>query len=320
VTALPLAPRPGFARALTQPVRRAMLAGSPMPDRAIADAFLAAVEPSRRDALATPELGEALAAIVATARAAWPAVRAIDASAFARWIGARLPPAGLADLPARDLYLACACAAGDPAALAAFDAEYLREVDIAGARLRAASGVREEARQVVRDLLFVPRPGRPPAIATYAGRGDLRGWVRVIATREVVRVCEANAREVPAADELLEALSPASDPGLEQLKRRYRDEFATALREAIARLTPRERTLLSYHLVDGLGADGISEIFHVHRATAARWLARARGALLDATRARLGERLGIGADEVDSIIRLIRSRIDVSVRRALGRK
>lgn len=115
---------------------------------------------------------DTLALLVTRARAAWPGV-AVDDARFAAWLAARVTDdTPLARLPASDLYLACACAAGDAAALAAFDAAYLREVDIAAAKARAAPGLRDEARQVVRDLLFVARGNRPPAIASYRGRGD----------------------------------------------------------------------------------------------------------------------------------------------------
>jgi len=221
-------------------------------------------------------------------------------------------------VPTSDLYLACACANGDPTALAAFEATYLREVAIAAAKLRAAPGILDEARQVVRDLLFVARPSKPPAIATYTGRGDLRGWVRVIAMREVMRLCDRDKREISTDDDaLLDAMSPANDPELEHLKTIYRDEFATAFRAAIADLEPRERTLLRHQLIDGLGVEAIGALYKVHHSTAARWLAKARESVLEGTRKRLAEQLRLSHTEVDSVIRLIQSRIEVSIERLL---
>jgi len=49
----------------------------------------------------------------------------------------------------------------------------------------------------------------------------------------------------------------------------------------------------------------------VHRATIARWIAAAKQSVLDRTRKRLMHDLRISADEVDSLIRLVHSRIDV---------
>jgi RNA polymerase sigma-70 factor (ECF subfamily) len=253
------------------------------------------------------------------AHEAWPNLTPLSADVFGAWLVDRLgSDADLSRAPTKDLYLACACAHGDAAALAAFEDGYLREVAIAAAKLRAAPEIADEARQVVRELLFVARPDRPAAIASYAGRGDLRGWVRVVATREVLRLCQRDHREVATDDDaLLDALSPATDPELEQLKERYRQAFAAAFSEAIRALPPRERKLLRLSVVDGLGVEAIGKRFDVHHATAARWLIRAREMLLEATRARLAGELGVSEDSVDSVIRLVRSRVEVSIVRLL---
>ena len=220
----------------------------------------------------------------------------------------------IARAPLTDLYLACVCASGDAKALALFETNFLGEVGVAAAKLRAAVGVADEARQVVRNILFVGNG----AIASYAGRGDLRGWVRVIAMREVLRLCKTNRHEVATDDEeLLAALSPATDPELEQLKERYRHEFNTAFADAVRGLEGRERELLRMSVVDGLGVEQIGKKLGVHHATAARWLIKAREALLDGTRDQLAKRLSLPQADVDSVIRLVRSRIEVSIERLL---
>jgi RNA polymerase sigma-70 factor (ECF subfamily) len=261
---------------------------------------------------------EVINATLEAGRQAWPTVT-VAPDTFRAWIVDRFPTEAEAlSAPTNDIYLACACAAGDPLALDVFEKRFLGEVGIAGAKLRAAPGIVDEARQVVRDLLFVAKPGREVAIASYAGRGDLRGWVRVIAMREVLRLCKQNKREVTTDDEeLLAALSPASDPELEQLKETYRHEFNAAFAEAVRGLEARERTLLRYSVVDGLGVEVIGKKLRVHHATAARWLIRARESLLDATRDRLAARLEMPASDVDSVIRLVRSRVEVSIERLL---
>lgn len=247
---------------------------------------------------------------IARGRAAWPTLGEVDAASFRAYLDAR----GDAEtLPVEDLMLAYACGHGDPVALQLFEAHYMREVAIAAAKLRAAPGVLDEARQVMRDLLFVG--GK---ISTYSGRGDLRGWVRVVAMREVMRLCDRDRREVTIGDEaLLDALSPAEDPELEHFKQRYRGELAIAFEQAVAALTPRERTLLRHQVIDGMGVEAIGRLYDVHHSTAARWLVRARDALLAGTHERLRMNLQLSVPEVESVLRLIRSRIDVSVERLL---
>jgi RNA polymerase sigma-70 factor, ECF subfamily len=55
----------------------------------------------------------------------------------------------------------------------------------------------------------------------------------------------------------------------------------------------------------------------VHRATAARWLTDARERLGEIIRTELAARLQIAAEEVDSIVRLVQSRVDMSLDRLL---
>jgi RNA polymerase sigma-70 factor (ECF subfamily) len=96
------------------------------------------------------------------------------------------------------------------------------------------------------------------------------------------------------------------------LEARYKPEFEAAVRVAMGRLTPKQRTLLRHSLIDGLSIDVLGAHYKVSRATAARWLAGAREALRDGTRAELVGKLGLTPSQCASIARLIQSRLDVS--------
>jgi RNA polymerase sigma-70 factor, ECF subfamily len=258
-------------------------------------------------------------AMLDTAHVAWPDVR-IDPAQLADFVAQRLAgpdlAAALASAPAADLVLAAACCAQEPSAHAAFDA-VLTEVDAAGASTRSPPDLVEDVKQLLRVQLLVVKDGKPPGIAGYRGKGPLRGWVRITATRELIRHQRKRAREAPSDRPLDEALADASDPVLSQLKAEYRTEFASALREAISELDAEDRTLLRQQIVDQLSIDEIGAAFGVHRATAARWLQRARGALVTATQGRLAARLHVPVDEIDSVIRLVQSQLDASVVRYL---
>lgn len=269
------------------------------------------------------ELGDAasaaalLAAGLDAARRAWPDLR-LGGEAFAGFVAERLAPgtaasAAIERLWLADLALACACARGDAGALAVIDRMVGEQVRAAAAAARAGAAIGDEAAQVVRTLLLVPRAERPPAILDYAGRGPLAGWLRITATREVVRLCRPQRREVELGDHLVDGEATATDPVLSGLKQRYRGELADAFHTALAELSARDRTLLRYQLVDGLGIDDIAAIHRVHRATAARWLARVRDDLVEATRGLLAEKLGMADDEVGSVLRLVQSELDISV-------
>ena len=258
-------------------------------------------------------------AVVARAREAWPGV-AFDESQLAEFFVARVTVDELASCPAADLALAAACTAQEPTAHAAFDA-ILTEVDAAGAATTATKDLVAEVKQLLRLQLLVPKHDKPPGIAGYLGKGPLRGWVRITATRELIRHKKKRARETPIERSLEDALANVAaaggDPLLEQLKAEYRAEFAAALRLAIADLSAEDRTLLQQQIVEGLSIDELGAAYGVHRATAARWYNRARSALVAATHARLAERLAMPVEQIESVIRLVQSRLDASVIRYL---
>lgn len=265
--------------------------------------------------------------LVARARDAWPTVT-FDEAQLVDFIGPRLAaapdlPSAIAACPAADLALAAACAAQEPTAHAAFDA-ILTEVDAAGSSTGSTKDLVVEVKQLLRLQLLVPKDGKPPGITGYQGKGPLRGWVRITATRELIRHKKKQARETPletkterSLEEAIGGSAGGGDPLLEQLKAEYRTEFAIALREAIADLTAEDRTLLQQQIVEGLSIDELGAAYGVHRATAARWYNRARAALVAATHKRLADRLKMPVDQIESVIRLVQSRLDASVIRYL---
>jgi RNA polymerase sigma-70 factor (ECF subfamily) len=66
-----------------------------------------------------------------------------------------------------------------------------------------------------------------------------------------------------------------------------------------------------------LSISDIGAIYQVHRATAARWLSKARATLIDLTKEQLAILLSVEPGETDSILRLVQSQLDVSLERRL---
>jgi RNA polymerase sigma-70 factor (ECF subfamily) len=258
-------------------------------------------------------------AFVTAVHGAWPTI-AVDEAQLAAFVGERLVGrdlvAALAVAPAADLAIACSCAAGDPAAHTAFE-RVLAEVDAAGVATRAPSDVVDDVKQLLRVQLLVSNAGKPPGIAGYRGKGPLRGWLRITATRELIRHKRKREREAPLAPDLDDVLVTTLDPTLDALKAEYRSEFAVALREAIGELGAEDRTLLRQQIVDGLSIDDVGAAFGIHRATAARWLVRAKAALVEATQRKLATRLALPVEQIESVIRLVSSQLDASVVRYL---
>ena len=259
---------------------------------------------------------DALARFVAEARAAWPALDD-DAPAFAESIRARIEPgeATLGDLRGSDLFLAHRCATGDAAALRAFRELVRPELDTVLRDPAAAGVARAELEQRLLERLFADTPRRRARIRDYSGRGPLGRWVYVVATRLRLDM-QRHDREQSLEDEALDGSD--DDPELDYFKRHYREAFREAFAGALGALSARERTLLRLHVVHGRSATGIAEVYRVHRATAKRWLASIRAQLLADTRERLQRALSVDASELESIMRLIGSRLEASVRAHLG--
>lgn len=280
-------------------------------------------EPLRERFTAEPALAERLERLWHEGVAAH-GITPADAGAVAARIAANVgeddEPLPLFDaLHAGDLVLACACAAGQNAALVAFDRAFLHDIDLAYARSTDLGIPKDEFRQRVRERLFVAAPGRDTRIGGYAGRGPLRSWVRVTATRVMLdQARRATPPDRPAGDAaLFDRVPDKSDPELEYMRHAYGAAVPDAMQAGFASLTPRQRNLLRQRYLYGLSTERIANTYGVHRATAFRWLEDARLSLLSAMRTALGQKLEVAEPELDSVLEMLASRLDVSVRRLL---
>lgn len=295
------------------------MSASPLP-RLLADYRQGPLSPRE-----TAAVEAALAAQWGHAVAAWPAVALPVDAVVALWAArvADVEPAELADaiagLRAADLAIAAACAAGDPAALRAFDATYLGNLAAVLARVTTSAAEVAEVAQVVREKLLVPDAAGRPRILDAAGHGDLGGLVRVIAIRTALNLRRGTDRHDALEDHAaLANLAPEGDPELAAIQAQHRALIKAALEAALAALAPRQRSVLRMHLIEGLTIDEIGRAHDVHRATAARWLEHVRDELRAATLRGLRTRLGGDADGIASLIRVIDSRLQVSFQRLLA--
>jgi RNA polymerase sigma-70 factor, ECF subfamily len=267
-------------------------------------------------AAASAELEAALADLVSRAQA-WPG-RPVVPERFIAWVAARLgapEPAVIRAAFASDLHLALACTERDRRALEDFEAA-LAAIRPAIAALGAGASDADEILQRLRVQMLV---GERPGLLAYGGRGELRAWLRVVAVREAVRVLGERGRSQAIDDtRLLEAMLPEIDAEREVISSELRAQFRTAFEEGIRAIAPLDRLLLRQHNVDDLSIDQIGALHGVHRATAARWIERARVELAVATERALQRRLSASAEDVRSLMRLIASRMDASIHRLLG--
>jgi RNA polymerase sigma-70 factor (ECF subfamily) len=276
-----------------------------------------AAEDSLMDSSMTGSAGTQLDQIWRAAREAWPGVD-LNVEAFFQHLAAHvadqtpLYPA-LARMCTTDLYLAAACAAGRVSALIAFERHCLSVVGDTLSKKGFDPFIVREVVQGLREQLLVAG-ARPPGIAKYRGDGQLGSWVRVMAVRDAVRLKRSGSRELSLGDDvLLESLVAQGDLELDHIKKQYREEFCAAFSEALAALPPRDKNILRQNLIDGLSIDQLAVIYRQHRATVARKLQRVRHAVAAGTLAGLTVRLRVSASELDSVLKLIRSQLDVTL-------
>lgn len=301
----------------TRPLSAAFLGARPDDDEPAAGA--AAPAAPAAPAKDPPDLEAAVAGAIVRGRSAWKDVD-VAPERFAAFLGGRVAAAELETARIPDLWAACACGTGDGRAIAEVEARYFPDVDAALGKMGLSSDRIGEVKQGLRRLLFVGDrdAGAAPRITEYRGTGDLRAWLRVTAMRAALKLLRKENRETPTDDALLEARAHEDDPELAYMKAAYRASFKTAFQEALESLLPRERTLLKQQIVDGLGIDELGTLYQVHRATAARWVQSAREKLLARTRRTFMLNARISSDECESIMRLVRSQLDMSLHRRLG--
>lgn len=268
------------------------------------------LRPAPHDATPDDALELTLAHALTAARAASLPLPLSDDD-FIRHLAATLPAgdnSSLSSLHVADLFLARACLARAPHALAALD-QRLDEVPAFLSRLSPTPTEIDEVRQRLRERLLV---GERPRLAEYSGRGALSSWLRVAAVRIFSNL---RREELPRQRAELEAAAvlPYVDPELGYIKQRYAADFRRALHDAFAALEPRDRTLLRLKLLDRLNIEKIGALHGVHRATVARWLDDALARVLAETRRLLHERLRVSPDELQSLYDLVSSQLEISL-------
>jgi len=262
-----------------------------------------------------------LEARIDEARAAWPRV-ALPVETFVRHLARHaaksgVSPAAFVDLVhAPDLWLACAVAARDRVALAAFEEHLMSRVPAFVMRVRVGRDAVDEVQQKLRERLLL---GDPPKITEYTGKGALAGWLRVAAVRTALNEVRGEAAHRRGADDEAAENTPAlaGDPELAYVKERAQDLFTDAFRRVLAGLDANERTILRLHYLEGLTMDQLAHLYKTPRSTIARRVAEARKAILEATEAMLRDERRLSPSAVASVIRDAKSRLEVTLTRLL---
>jgi RNA polymerase sigma-70 factor (ECF subfamily) len=255
----------------------------------------------------------ALGGLFAAGQAAWPEA-ALQPDAFIAHLGHVLPaqvdsPEELQVLSGEGLYIAAAVSSGVAGAAEAFEAGLFAPLRRTLDKMDGGSAFADELLQLLRVRLFVERA----LLLTYAGRGAIGPWLKVVVVRDAQRLRQKLGGDRISARELERLPSPEADPELRFLKLQYRQDFKDAFARALEGLDARQRSVLKMSFVEGLSIDEVGKVYDIHRATAARWIASAREQLVDETRKQLAERLGLQKSELNSLMGLVRSNLSISL-------
>ncbi|MFO0552725.1 MAG: sigma-70 family RNA polymerase sigma factor [Polyangiaceae bacterium] len=222
---------------------------------------------------------------------------------------------------ADEVWLAASCAAGDAPALEDLERTIRPEIQRIATRSRRSAVDADDLLQQVFQKLLVSDEKGPPRILEFNGQGELKAWLRVVATRTVVDIARKKSGHEDAhndADAVMAIVGESADPEIAYLKRHYRTQFVEAFQASLQGLAPEDKVALRLHYVERLTVDQIAAVQSVHRATAARRVQNAREDLLASTRRRLVTALRMSQAELESVMRLIESQLHVSLERLLA--
>lgn len=225
----------------------------------------------------------------------------------------------LSEVRVEDVLLLCGALQGRGGALQRLDALLSDATRYASNDFKLDKEQVDEFRQTMREYFLMRRGDRPAQLLLFSGRGSFKGWLRTVVRRRARHYASKCGQRDKLEEAFMDVVSAKPhDPELSYVKKESAQAVKVAFREALGRADRAEQALLRNWLVDSLKLCDIAGLYDVDPSTVGRRLRRARDRLVKNTRRILVERLCLSPAEVDSLIGLIRSRLDVSLSRLLG--
>ena len=199
-----------------------------------------------------------------------------------------------------DLALACACAEGIDSAWEHFVREYRPALYRASDAIDPTGGARDLADSLYGELFGLSeRDGeRRSHFRYFHGRSSLATWLRaVLSQRHVDRIRSVRRLDPLPGDETPHAI-PAQTEAARPGWSRYLALMRRAVKDAVARLTPRDRLRLTCYYAQDLTLAQIGRATGEHEATVSRHLTRTRREIREAVERDLREREGMRDVEI----------------------
>lgn len=201
--------------------------------------------------------------------------------------GGRAIESFLQSLHSRDLALACACAAGKPAAWDHFVAHFRPELYRTARTICARSGRGESAARELADSLYAELYGmkesdgeRKSLVDYYHGRSKLSTWLHAILAQrhidEIRRAHRTESLDEPADDGRARPEPAAASVSLDPERERYLAMLQGTLTRALDALAARDRLRMAYYYAEGLTLAQIGKLMGEHESTVSRQLERTR--------------------------------------------
>lgn len=226
------------------------------------------------------------------------------------------PAQFLSALHVEDFYLACACAYSVPGALETFEKVHLSQVSSYLSHFDQTPAFIDEVCQTLRAKLFVSTEDRPAKIAEYSGTGMLASWVRIVTVRlatDLVRV----KQPLPLEESHFQLRGEGSDPESTCIKQQFRGAVESAFKGAMRTLTPEQRNLLRMYYLNDLTMREIAQVSGVSPASVMRRLEALYETVVAEMRRRLTEECKLDLRELESLIGVVQSQMDLSLGRLL---
>ena len=293
-----------------------------MDEAEVLEAWVSSLRPPVTDRLQAQDgLVPALEALLRKGRAAWPKLRLPPQAVLQhleRVALAAPQPLTLLGLHGEDLFLVVACLDQQPEALRAFEERLATAAARVASRRGAPAHLAEEARQRVLHQVVLPREDGRRALELYRAQGPLEAWLSVALTRELLALTREQAG-LPTGDQgPLPEYLVEKDPELAYLQRLYQRSFKGAFEEALKTLPDRDLHTLKDQLVERLSLEEMAQLYQLHPVSVARRITAARERCVAAVRGILARELGVDRWELDSIMGLVRSGLELSLERVLG--
>jgi RNA polymerase sigma-70 factor (ECF subfamily) len=265
-------------------------------------------------------LGESTNWLDETARAwalgkgSWPSLD-LPLAGFAAFAGRDRRLADLSPEMISDLFLAAACAHNVSGALQTFRNRLFPVVAQAAKSYDASGPFAEEVYQHVSELMFVGGPDGQPKILNYQGEGPLASFIGTAARRVALRMATSSAR-FTGEEALVHQLSQMHTQETSILKQQHRDLFNRALVMAVRQLSGRERLVLRLNLSERVSTTKIAAMYRVSQPTVSRWIQRAARTIFAKVKDLVCDELDIDTRELESLLLLVRSQIEITISQA----